>query len=488
MKPQPAPAAAALRPEAPPAPKASSTQANPQGGGGERNKANAGNASIPGKDKGPTETPQANTRTGPTQSATYTPAKSVSASWEQVGQYALNASILSGRFEDLRILAFSGRIPPDRVGAPRVLYANSRLVASALPNVFQYEGLNEVPDTELAAHEDILYSAANFDYSDDSDLDDLEPEEAEKERTTSARRARDVKGNRAERVPGDTVASDPPRSTRTPPTTHSTNERDQTKPEAQSKAAHSSAESAASSARAPSPADTDDFVSVSETATPQQEQEHRREGDRQKQTAKQPEVNVGATPSSRPAANGQRTIVATDTAYRTWRAVVFWAYTGRIAFAPLRSQGLPFAPMDLDDDPSQLPICSPKSVYRLAIKYGNKELEQLAGNDIASKLSTQNALTELFSRFTSRHPQIQEMELNFVLLYLKHPDITVRLPTWIDRFARGELPECADTFGRLIHKLACAATAPPSGRNDCPRGCAMATIQHRCGMCGTTFI
>lgn len=51
-----------------------------------------------------------------------------------------------------------------------------------------------------------------------------------------------------------------------------------------------------------------------------------------------------------------------------WRAVVFWAYTGRIAFAPLRSQGLPFAPMDLDDDPSQLPICSPKSVYRLAIK------------------------------------------------------------------------------------------------------------------------
>lgn len=80
------------------------------------------------------------------------------------------------------------------------------------------------------------------------------------------------------------------------------------------------------------------------------------------------------------------------------------------------------------------------------------------------------------------------MELNFVLANLKHPDITVRLPTWIDRFARGELPECADTFGRLIHKLACAVTAPPSGRNECPRGCAMATIQHRCGMCGTTFI
>lgn len=99
-----------------------------------------------------------------------------------------------------------------------------------------------MPDTELAAQEEILYSAANFDYSDDSDLDDLEPDEAEKERTASARRARDAKGNRAERVPGDTVASDPPRPTRISPTTHSATERDQTNVGVQSKAAPLSAE------------------------------------------------------------------------------------------------------------------------------------------------------------------------------------------------------------------------------------------------------
>ncbi|OJT09293.1 hypothetical protein TRAPUB_14290 [Trametes pubescens] len=373
-KPQSAPAAAPP-PEVPPTAKASPSDT--QSGEGESKRPTAGRTK-PRKDKGPAGAPQANTGEGSTQSARYTPAKLKSASWEQVGQYAFNASILSGRFEDLRILAFSGRIPPDRISAPRVLYANSTLVARAIPNVFQDEGLNEVPDADLAAQEDVLYAAANFDYSDDSDLDDCEPEEPKKERTASARGTRDVKGDRAERVPGDTVASD-----------------------SSSKAAPSS-ESAASPACAPSPADTDDFVSVPETATPQPEPEYKPEDDGQKPTAKHPQANAGATTSTRPAAHGQRTIVATDTAYRTWRAIVFWAYTGRIAFAPLRSQGLPYAPMDLDDDPSQLPICSPKSVYRLATKYGNKELEQLAGDDIASKLSTQNALTELFSRFTSR--------------------------------------------------------------------------------------
>ncbi len=65
-----------------------------------------------------------------------------------------------------------------------------------------------MPDADLAAQEDVLYAAANFDYSDDSDLDDCEPEEPKKERTASARGTRDVKGDRADRVPGDTVASD----------------------------------------------------------------------------------------------------------------------------------------------------------------------------------------------------------------------------------------------------------------------------------------
>lgn len=83
------------------------------------------------------------------------------------------------------------------------------------------------------------------------------------------------------------------------------------------------------------------------------------------------------------------------------------------------------------------------------------------------------------------------MELNFLLTHMQHPDITIRLPLWIDSFAHGELRHCADTFGMFIHKLACAATSrgpanSPAGPSACPRGCTMPTIrtQWRCGTCG----
>ena len=83
------------------------------------------------------------------------------------------------------------------------------------------------------------------------------------------------------------------------------------------------------------------------------------------------------------------------------------------------------------------------------------------------------------------------MELNFLLAHIKHPDITTRLPWWIYRFAQGELAPCADTFGMMIHKLACIAAPPdqfggPKPPSFCPRGCLMPTIraQFRCNTCG----
>ena len=102
----------------------------------------------------------------------------------------------------------------------------------------------------------------------------------------------------------------------------------------------------------------------------------------------------------------------------------------------------------------------------------------------------------------SRHPEIQDLELDFLLKHIRHPDITIRLPLWTDRFARGQLSECGDTFLKLIHRLACAA-APNLAVNPaavgpfgsaqampgtlaCPRGCPMSTMraQHRCSTCG----
>ncbi|RPD78283.1 hypothetical protein L226DRAFT_531628 [Lentinus tigrinus ALCF2SS1-7] len=187
---------------------------------------------------------------------------------------------------------------------------------------------------------------------------------------------------------------------------------------------------------------------------------------------------------------GARCIVSPNIAFRTWRSFIFFAYTGRVAFAPLRSQG--FVLHDDKRDPTQLLICSPKSMYRLAAIYGSEELKMQAGTDIQAKLSTQNVLDELFSKFTSRFPEIEDMELDFLLTHIQHPDVTIRLPQWIDRFARGDLRECAGTIGTLIHKLACAAVTPtstvgaPKGPSSCPRGCPMPTIrtQWRCSTCG----
>ena len=47
------------------------------------------------------------------------------------------------------------------------------------------------------------------------------------------------------------------------------------------------------------------------------------------------------------------------------RALIFYLYTGEVAFAPLKSQGVD-RPNELAI--AQVPLCSPKSMYRIADK------------------------------------------------------------------------------------------------------------------------
>ncbi|OBZ67212.1 hypothetical protein A0H81_12855 [Grifola frondosa] len=105
-----------------------------------------------------------------------------------------------------------------------------------------------------------------------------------------------------------------------------------------------------------------------------------------------------------------KTVIIKDMAFSTWKAFIFYAYTGDISFAPLGSQAKfqfnqPYA--------YSPPLCSPKSMYRLADKYGINELKQRAANDIKSKLSADNILFEMFSRFTSRYSEIKDIQLDF---------------------------------------------------------------------------
>ncbi|KAI0829627.1 hypothetical protein BC628DRAFT_1416674 [Trametes gibbosa] len=412
-----------------------------------------------------------------------------SATWEAAGQYALNASILSGRFEDLRIVTFSKCIANESVGAPRILYANRTLLSRTLPNLFNIEeaaGTLEEKATFLA---NASVPATSYGYAEDSDLEDYVSDEDDGTENAPKVELDDERGGGKQVSPVVAFESDPSLSSEVSPITSVSEEDDNVGGKSQDGGKSKTAKLLEDS---PSPTQSDDFVSIpvpdviaatsiAEPEAPVSETKPKKPTFRSKAAQKPRRAGDSVTTSP-------RAVVVTDIAYRTWRAVLFYAYTRRIAFAPLHSQGLPFSPVDDENDPAQLPICSPKSMYRLAVKYGNAELQQLALGDIASKLSTHNILTELFSPFTSRYPEIQEVELDFVRVNIRHPDITIRLPAWTDLFARGELKEHADTFGRFIHMLVCAATAAPAGGNVCPQGCAMATVQHRCTMCGLTFV
>ncbi|KAJ6501763.1 hypothetical protein DFH09DRAFT_944627 [Mycena vulgaris] len=68
----------------------------------------------------------------------------------------------------------------------------------------------------------------------------------------------------------------------------------------------------------------------------------------------------------------------------------------KISFSPLQSEGS----KELD---AEGPVCSAKSMYRLADKLGLEELKSCALEYLCSRLSEDNILHEVFSSFTSMY-------------------------------------------------------------------------------------
>ncbi|KAF7789951.1 hypothetical protein EIP86_000899 [Pleurotus ostreatoroseus] len=98
-------------------------------------------------------------------------------------------------------------------------------------------------------------------------------------------------------------------------------------------------------------------------------------------------------------------IVVPNVAANTWRALVYYIYTGKISFAPLRSKGISSRKnfiRNYHKIRTGLPTpVSPKSVYRLAHMYELEDLKKLAERDIKAKISAQNVVAEAFSWFSS---------------------------------------------------------------------------------------
>ncbi len=110
----------------------------------------------------------------------------------------------------------------------------------------------------------------------------------------------------------------------------------------------------------------------------------------------------------------------------SWQALVHFIYTGIIHFAPLKSQGIQLRTeaqaQHREKNPHLPPLCSPKSVYRLAdfvskrsrvitgslmlflwtfYQVGLEELKHLAQKDLKTKITKETVAREVFSRFSS---------------------------------------------------------------------------------------
>ncbi|THH29719.1 hypothetical protein EUX98_g4490 [Antrodiella citrinella] len=147
-------------------------------------------------------------------------------------------------------------------------------------------------------------------------------------------------------------------------------------------------------------------------------------------------------------------VVVTDVAATTWCALMFYIYTGKIEFAPLRSEGVEKREEFFSKygrNPFALKACSPKSMYRLADIVGLDDLKLLAFEDIQSKLYSTTILTEAFSLFTSRFPQIMEAEVKSVCDLPPTSLVMRRLEEKMSQIVRGDLP-CAQAVVMALLK------------------------------------
>ncbi|KAI0728227.1 hypothetical protein C8Q72DRAFT_384626 [Fomitopsis betulina] len=144
-------------------------------------------------------------------------------------------------------------------------------------------------------------------------------------------------------------------------------------------------------------------------------------------------------------------IIITDVAYLTWRAFVFYLYFGKVNFLPLKSTQDEDRAAELEralGDENAVPPCSPKSMYRLAEKYGIADLQALAFDAIQSRLSPKNIVQEVFSRFTSRYEKVRELEIAFMRSH--YSDLGNALSSITDRLVQGEFPYAAEVLKTLL--------------------------------------
>ncbi|KZT08420.1 uncharacterized protein LAESUDRAFT_811506 [Laetiporus sulphureus 93-53] len=173
-----------------------------------------------------------------------------------------------------------------------------------------------------------------------------------------------------------------------------------------------------------------------------------------------------------------RTLFIKNIALTRLQAFVFYVFTGEVRFAPLKSQN-----RDANEAPqaqdSYAPLCSPKSMYRLADMCDLAELKALALEDIKAKLSQENILQELFSEFTPLHDDVLHAEITLLTENALSSNVIAEMQHWIDRATKGQPQHGNKVLTALFAKLAAnnpARGGPPITREEhsvYPRACPM---------------
>ncbi|CAK5279701.1 unnamed protein product [Mycena citricolor] len=149
-----------------------------------------------------------------------------------------------------------------------------------------------------------------------------------------------------------------------------------------------------------------------------------------------------------------RVVVVKDTAYKTLKALLMYLYTGEIHFRSLRSNPEPAEASSR----VQGPICSPKSMYRLAdkLQLGLDELKMLSQARISASLAESNILEEVFSSFTSTYPVIQELEVG-ILTSNFSKKAAEGLRAMVQNICEGEKPHAAETLFLIMQRMGAGA-------------------------------
>ncbi|KAJ6456226.1 hypothetical protein C8R47DRAFT_1165561, partial [Mycena vitilis] len=136
-----------------------------------------------------------------------------------------------------------------------------------------------------------------------------------------------------------------------------------------------------------------------------------------------------------------RVVPLKGTAFKTWRALIYYLYTGKLSFSSV--------PRLLGSEDT--PQCSAKSMYRLADKASPRSLHELKAVSLSSinaNLSSQIIVQQVFSKFTSVYPEIQDIEVRFLLDNFEA--VWGEIDGILEQISKGERPYCADVVRKIV--------------------------------------